>query len=332
MALTLGVRVDDAVSATLARRWRSLRIVLTDDDADDTATLTLVAFADLELPPESARLSFAVDGVDVGSFECHRIRGSTRAGTLSIEAASLSPDSPARDQRDASWEGKLVGEVVAAVADRAGLTASIDPAVGGLPASAAIQSGESDLAFARRVVVDAGGRLVAQDGRLIVLADTPAQSDLPALELDLDTDGTWVDWERGWRRTLGAVRASYLLEDGSTAAVVEVRNGQSAAAQSLPGVYPSREIAVAAASSHLAKAETSRNRVGLVRGFLPEANVLQPLRITGGADRVPGGLPPLVVRRVQHRIGREAATTSIEASAAAPDARRFTVRTPEGVG
>ena len=43
---------------------------------------------------------------------------------------------------------------------------------------------------------------------------------------------------------------------------------------------------------------------------MPAVNVLQSLQVAGGEDRLPGGLPSLVVRRVQHVIGRQAATTT----------------------
>ena len=317
MVVTLDVRVNGIRSEVLSARWRTLSITLTDDDTEDAATLTLSAGASLDLPPRSAELAFVVDGVEMGGFEVHRVRGSTRAGTVSIEAASISPESALREQKSRGWEGQKVGEVVAVIADGAGLAPSIDPAVGGRSVTASIQVGESDLAFARRVVADAGGRLIVQDGRMIVAGGDRARANLPALEVDLRAEGTWVDWSRGWRRTLGRVRASYLLEDGSTAAEVEVGTGEEARSRTLRTVYPSRDVAISAASAYLASGATSRDNVDLVTGLMPMANVLQPLRIIGGEERLPGGLPALIVRRVQHAIGRQAATTSLTASAEA---------------
>ena len=315
MVVTLDVDVDGSRSAVLSTRWKSLAITLTDDDTEDAATLTLSAGVDLELPPRSAPLRFAVDGIDIGSFEAARVRGDTRAGTVVIEAAAVSPDSELRVQRDGSWEAQKVGDVIAVIADRAGLAPVIDPAVGGLPTAAAVQVGESDLAFARRLVAEAGGRLLVQDDRLIVTRGDRARDNLPVLEVDLRDHGTWVDWSRGWRRTLGSVRASYLLEDGSTTAFVDVGGGEgSSRPRVLPTVYPSRDVAASAAAAFLAGAETSRDSVALGGRFLPAANVLQPLRIVGGEDRIPGGLPPLVVRRLQHSLGRNAATTTIAAT------------------
>ena len=316
MVVVLDIYVDGVRSAVLSSRWKSLSVTLTDDDTEDAATLTLSAGVDLELPPRSASLRFAANGIGIGSFEAHRLRGDTRAGTVVIEAAVVSPDSELRTQRDGSWEAQKVGDVIAAIADRAGLTPVIDPDVGGLPAAAAVQVGESDLAFARRLVADAGGRLLVQDDRLIVTRGDRARGNLPTLDVDLRADGTWVDWSRGWRRTLASVRATYLLEDGSTTAFVDVGGGEGASRpRVLPTVYPSREAAASAAAAFLAGAETSRDSVNLGGAFLPAANVLQPLRIVGGEDRIPGGLPPLIVRRLQHSIGRNAATTTIAATA-----------------
>ena len=319
MVVALDVRVNGIRSEVLSTRWRTLTITLTDDDTEDAATLTLSAGASLELPPRSAELAFVVNGVEMGGFEAHRLRGDSRAGTVSIEAASISPESALREQKSRAWEGRQVGEVVAVIADEAGLTPSIDPAVGGQAATASIQVGESDLSFARRVVADAGGRLVVQDGRLVVTGGDRARADLPALDVDLRADGAWADWSRGWRRTLGSVRASYLLEDGSTAVEVEVGTGEQARSRTLPTVYPSRDVAISAASTYLARGATSQDGVDLVTGLMLRANVLQPLRITGGEERLPGGLPALVVRRVKHSIGRQAATTTLSVTAAAPD-------------
>ena len=131
-------------------------------------------------------------------------------------------------------------------------------------------------------------------------------------------NGTWVTWSRGWRRTLSSVRAGYLLEDGSTTEFVEVdADGEEGTARTLPTTFPSREAAESAAAAAVARTDTSRDTVDLFGGFLPTANVLQPLRIVGGEDRIPGGFPPLIVRRLQHSIGRQAATTRIAATAAA---------------
>ena len=317
MVVTLDVHVDGSRSDLLSSRWKSLSITLTDDDTEDAAALVLSAGVDLELPPRSASLRFVANDVELGVFEAHRVRGDTRAGTVAIEAGVISPDSELRTQRDASWEAQKVGDVVAVIADRAGLMPVIDPDVGGMATAAEVQLGESDLVFARRLVADAGGRLLVQDGRLIVTRGDRARSNLPALEVDLRADGTWVSWSRGWRRTLGSVRASYLLEDGSTTAVVDVGDGSSRS-RTLPAVYPSREAAAAVAGAFLAGASTSRDSVELGGGFIPAANVLQPLRVLNAADRIPSGLPPLIVRRLQHSIGRNAATTTLTATAETP--------------
>ena len=317
MVVTLEVDVDGSRSAVLSARWKSLSIVLTDDDTEDAATLVLSADAGLELPPRSASLQFGANGVDLGVFEAHDVRGDTRAGTVIIEAAVISPDSELRTQRDASWEAQKVGDVVAVIADRAGLMPVIEPEVGGLATAAALQAGESDLAFVRRLVADAGGRVLVQDGRLIVTRGDRGPANLPALDVDLRADGTWVSWRRGWRRTLGGVRATYLLEDGSTTAFVDVGEGEGRR-RTLPAVYPSREAAAGAAAAFLARASTSRDTATFGGAFLPAANVLQPLRITGGEDRLPAGFPALVVRRLQHTVGRQAATTLISATAETP--------------
>lgn len=314
MVITLDVDVDGARSAALSERWQSLSISLSDDDAEDAATLTLVAGADVALPPRSASLRFVAAGVDVGTFEAHLIRGDTRSGTITIEAAVIPPDSKLRSQRDGAWDAQIVGDVVAAIADRAGLQSTINPDVGRTPTTATVQVGESDIAFARRLVAGAGGRLIVQDGRLIVTRGDRARENLPALEVDLRRDGTWVNWSRGWRREVSTVRAAYLGKDGASPAFAEAGGAGDGRARTLPTTYSSQEAAEAAAAAALEQANTSRDTVDLLTGLMPRANVLQPLRIIGGEDRIPGGLPPLIVRRLQHSIGRGAASTRIAAT------------------
>ena len=109
--------------------------------------------------------------------------------------------------------------------------------------------------------------------------------------------------------------ASYVEDDGVTVNLVTVGSGTPA--KRLPEIYPSRAEAAAGANAHLVAGDVSRDFVEITTGFTPRAQVLQPLTIVNAGPTIPIGFPPLVVRSVQHTIGRAAAVSIITARPAA---------------
>ena len=283
----------------------------------DTATLTISAVRDLALPRSSAVLRFVVDGADLGAFTAGEVSGSSRDGHIVIECAAVDPEAAVRRPRDREWESRSLGSIVRTIAGEAGLTPAVNAEIGDLEVPAQPQLGVSDLAFLQRLVEPRGGRLVLQEGRLIVsLGDQPLAT-LPSLRVDLLADGAWVDWRRAWSDVQHRVVAAYLLEDGVTIETLEVGSGDTM--RRLPTVYPSRDAALADARRHLAAGEVSRDYVEIHTGLTPTAQVLQPLELIGAGSRIPVGFPGLVVHSVQHTLGRSTAQTVITARPAAGD-------------
>ena len=72
--------------------------------------------------------------------------------------------------------------------------------------AARLQTAESDHQFLRRLVTRLGGRLVVQDGPLIITAagESVAASGaaLPPLTVDLTATGAWVRWRQRSSTTL----------------------------------------------------------------------------------------------------------------------------------
>lgn len=312
----LRVTVDGADSE-LARNWSALSVSLGVGFKQDTATLTISAVGDLALPRSSAVLRFVVDGADLGAFTAREVSGSSRDGHIVIECAAVDPEAAARRPRDREWESQSLGSIVRTMARDAGLTPVVNGEIGALEVPAQPQLGVSDLAFLQRLVEARGGRVVLQEGRLIVtLRDQPVAT-LPALRVDLLADGAWVDWRRGWSDVQHRVVAAYLLEDGATVETLEVGSGDTM--RRLPTVYPSRDAALADARRHLAAGEVSRDYIEVHTGLTPTAQVLQPLELIGAGARIPVGFPGLVVHSVQHTLGRSTAQTVITARPAAGD-------------
>lgn len=308
--VTLRIIVDGRDSAALASRWSALNISLGVGYQQDAATLTLSGVGGIELPRASAEVRFVVDGADLGAFAAREVAGSTRDGRIVIECASIDPAAAVRRPRDRQWADQTLGGVARTVAGDAGLTAAVNAEIGAVPITARPQSATSDLAFLQRLVEGRQGRVVIQEGRLIVThADQPV-APLPALRVDVAGQGAWVEWRRSWSRTQQRVEAAFLLDDGATIETVVVGSGDLR--HRLPGVYPTRVEALAAARSHRTAGDVSRDYVEVATALTPTAQVLQPLELVGG-DPIPVGFPPLAVHAIQHTLGRGAAQTMLTA-------------------
>ena len=85
-------------------------------------------------------------------------------------------------------------------------------------------------------------------------------------------------------------------------------------------VAPARSEAEAAANAHIVMGDVSQDVVEIPTGLTPRAQVLQPLRLITASPVIPIGFPPLVVRSVQHTVGRSARQTVITARPASAGA------------
>ena len=85
-------------------------------------------------------------------------------------------------------------------------------------------------------------------------------------------------------------------------------------------IAPARSEAEAAANAHLVVGDVSQDVVEITTGFTPRAQVLQPRRLITASPVIPIGVPPLVVRSVQHTVGRSASQTVITAHPASAGA------------
>ena len=85
-------------------------------------------------------------------------------------------------------------------------------------------------------------------------------------------------------------------------------------------VAPARSEAEAAANAPLVVGDVSPDVVEIATGLTPRAPVRQPRRLITASPVIPIGFPPLVVRSVQHTVGRSARQTVITARPASAGA------------
>ena len=87
-------------------------------------------------------------------------------------------------------------------------------------------------------------------------------------------------------------------------------------------VAPARSEAEAeaAANAPIVVGDVSPDVVEITTGLTPRAQVLQPLGLITASPVIPIGVPPLVVRRVQHTVGRSARQPVITARPASAGA------------
>ena len=85
-------------------------------------------------------------------------------------------------------------------------------------------------------------------------------------------------------------------------------------------VAPARSEAEAVANAYIVVGDVSQDVVEITTGLTPRAQVLQPRRLITAGPVIPIGFPPLVVRSVQHTVGRSARQTVITARPASAGA------------
>ncbi len=159
-----------------------------------------------------------------------------------------------------------------------------------------------------------GGRLVIQDGHLIITAATASGAALPPLVVDLTVTGAWVRWRQQSSTRLGQAAAAYVGDDGVSRGAVSAGDADTVPMRRLPTTYPSREEAAGAATQALADAETADAELELRLPFTPDAHVLHPVvleAVPAALRAVLAALPPRwTLHQVRHQLGSRAAATT----------------------
>ena len=317
MGVSLDVTVRGVASAALSERWQSLAVSDGIGHETDSATLTLSVprAADVDVPPLGVPIAFAVRREAaapqmLAALHVSSVSGDTRAGTVTIEAAALPPETLLREQRARSWSGQTLRQIVDAIAARAGLVADVSDALAETLPVSTLQNAESDQQFLNRLIGPLDGRVVVKGGCLLVLAAGARRAirsgaSLPPIEVG---SGAWVRWRRSDRQTEGTVTARYYGPDGAT--IQRLRHGDAPPRRLLPDVYGSVQEATLAAARFRRLAGATRDWIEIQTALTPAARALYPLVV---ADAPPGFSGDLTIYQVRHAVGRDVSTTTITA-------------------
>lgn len=305
--------MDGSRHDLLSRSLRRFDLLDQDGVEDDTAswTASLPPRWAQQLPDRPVSVTFQVDasGARLGDvLQLRRIRWSEQDGTVTIEAGATAGTVVLHAPRDASWTGQTLGAIAQAIAGRGGLTAVVAGELASVVPMAAVQAGESDFTFIRRIARDAGGRAVAKAGRLVVMA---AQStagagsgvQLPAVMVaDRNIDTSEGAFTLPYR---GRAQARYRDQAGDIQTVsAGADDGQTAI---LPLVYPDRATARGAAEAALT---TPQREVVITAALDPAIRPLHPLQID--SNRIPAASGEgWTIATVRHRVADGRAPTTV---------------------
>jgi len=282
----------DARDVTAAIRPRLISLEVTDKPGLDSDTLTLtIADHDhaVALPPRGVILRVAIgwDGqglVDRGSYRVDEVSHDGPPDKITIKARAADLTGGLKAQREDSYHGQTLGDVLGTVANRNGLTLAVAPDLAGLPIPHVDQTNESDAHFLTRLAdrFDAVGTI--KDGRLLFTprgtGTTAAGATLPALILrrTATTGHAFAVKDREGKTT--GVRAQWRDYDAAQTGYATV--GDEGSVTTLKRVYPTEGEAKAAAQAainRIGRGERSLS-LDLARGE-PAAIAGQPVTVAG---------------------------------------------------
>ncbi|SFD30813.1 hypothetical protein SAMN05216286_5084 [Kosakonia oryzae] len=128
----------------------------------------------VQLPVRGALLTLYLGWKDSalvgkGSFTVDEVEHRGAPDTVTIRARSADFRGTLNSRREESWHDKTLGDIVAAIAARNKLTASVTPALAGIHIPHIDQTQESDAKFLTRLADRNGGEVSVKAGKLLFL-------------------------------------------------------------------------------------------------------------------------------------------------------------------
>lgn len=299
---------------TDAAGWQSdTAVIRLDDKVRGRATGGAIA-----LPRKGAKLRIWL-GLERAAFmgvftvDELTVEGPPATVTISAKAADMRQEMKAPVTR--SWHGVTVGDLVATVAARHGLSPRVAAELAGVVLDHVDQTEESDLHLLTRLAKDLGAVMKPAGGHLVFAPRGKAKSvSGQALGAVVLTPADVKHWSATLadRGRYGAVIAAW--HDGAGAALREAKVEIGAGpARRMRDSYPSEAVAKAAAAAELEKLNRGSSTLSVTGLGNPTLAAEAPLTMTGFRTGIDG---PWTITKATHRLdGSSGYTTEIEAEA-----------------
>lgn len=325
----------NSVDVTRAIQDRLLELTITDEAGIESDRLELTLDdrrredgAIASLPTIGTRLEVAIGYaetqiVPMGAFLVDEIEIFSPPATLKVIARAAELSGPMRAAKTRSWENMTVGEVVAKIAGEYQIEPKVDSLLAGRAIVHMDQTAESDIAFLTRLAQHHDALVKPTGGALVFVPRSRAPKEggavLPTITLKPSDLINWR-YRHSARRPGGSGKSSgdpnsppqatggvkaywWDFEKGERH---EVTVGTPPYAE-IRHVYPSKQKALEAASSHRQCGERAQGELELMLSGDPRIVAQTPIVI----DLRPGIPTKWIVQRAEHRLGREGYTTQL---------------------
>lgn len=278
------------VTGTIRESLVSIRVT---DKAGMEADQIDLAIVDplgrIALPRRGVTLSVALgwEGqglIDKGKFTVDEVGEDGPPDVIAIVARSADFRGSLKDSRDAAYDNTTVGDVLATIAARQGLTPAIHADLGKIPIEHRAQTNESDANFLTRLGEDFGAIATIKSGRLLFVPSksgrTASGNILPRVRIArsdgdrhsfraVDRDGSQTGVQARWHDR----------EEGETYFALA---GKEGSLKTLKKTYATKAEAEAAAKAAWSKQKSGAHELSLSLA-LGRADVLAgaPLALTG---------------------------------------------------
>ena len=320
MIPAFSIRADgDDVTARLQDRLIELRLTDKQGLEADELEITLSDHdGALNLPRRGAVLRAAIgwrgDLVEKGAFTVDEVTHSGPPDAVTITARSADFQGAFKEQREASYDGETLGDILRAIAARQSLTAAVAPVLDALEIDHVDQTNESDIHFLTRLGADYDAVATVKAGHLLfvpigaaitagggILAPASiARTDTERHSFTVaDRDGTVTGVKAKWRH-IGSSTTRYALA------------GTDGTVKTLKRDYPNEAEALRAAMSEWAKLQRAKREISLTLA-MGRADIIanQPLTLTGFRPEIDG--VSWMAGDITHTVGDGGFVTEIRA-------------------
>ncbi|MDM5147660.1 hypothetical protein NQX30_04655 [Candidatus Persebacteraceae bacterium Df01] len=296
----LDILINGTRNDTITSNINQLTVTDVDEDNSDTAEIIiLVGDKNIPIPRIGVKVNIYYDHVAVGGqFVVNKISSSNTSGLMYIDCAEYDCDSDMRTPRDASYQDVAIGEIVTTIANRYGVKSSVHDAIGSLLPGEALQRGETDLSFLRRLAAAAGAKFIIKKSGFYFLpqnvADSVSGSSLAASYIDVTDPNVTCDWVVSSRKQSSVIVKYY---DDDRVTVRQLVVGDNKNPDMMATVYVNRHAAELAAVSALARKKRNIQELSISTKLSLSARAGHPLTVAG----LPFGIATeMKISRVKH--------------------------------